>query len=708
MPPKTLGGKNISDLSKNDILSAFAAKGNKKAQSMLQSNNQSSVSLQSNDVAQKMEELGAQANIESQSIYEQSKNSDINMRESQAFLNGLEQTPQQQAAEVQEPPQGEPVVQDTYFAGITQTLQEQRSYYEGQLKTQKDELDKRIAELKKEQQEIMKNVDSETQPFREDLEKAERERLSVEENFQANQRLTNELSSLLTQGNLLIQQRRGLPMNSRAQARLVNQSIEEVNARAGVIEAVMAARNNQIAQATTLIDRSLSAMNADRLDRLSFYETQLSLNNNEKTKLDAQSEAVYKEQMQLVKDDLTRAQTNADYIKGLMQNPETAQLMANAGVTLNDSPEQINSKLAKSIGMQGENVADRFVGDLKNFFLMKEHYSDLIPPHISSLPENKQLEAYTKWVESSKAGGARTATTRSPVSGGTVQVSNSTPGLSGYDADILTARIGKQIYGTRISDAEGERVQRFIQAGMAEGKSEFEIMDDVLGYKITRNRPLAENLRSVLLSVADEDGLAGFDMVGIARMINDGQDARAIQRVEQVVYEKAQKLDSDMYMGEATASYADSKVRQIHNQINRLPEDEVPIGVVTGTMQNWLGRLRGENAATIRASITSLVAEMRNRLSGTAVTDSEAAFLEPLIPDLSDSPNNFMRKLGELQTDPLMRVNEVRSTYNLPKLDTLHLKDKSARIGLYQESNDPLAVTTVSNVSEDNPLGLDL
>ena len=234
-------------------------------------------------------------------------------------------------------------------------------------------------------------------------------------------------------------------------------------------------------------------------------------------------------------------------------------------------------------------------------------------------------------------------------------------------------------------------------------------MDDVLGFNVNRNVGLSENLRNTLLSVAGEDGLAGFDMLGLARLINDGNDAQAVQRVEQIVYDKAKEVEADSYIGEFSARYALSKGAEVRGLIQDMSaspsgflgfnEAEAPIGTVQGTMQNWLGRFRGEDATAIRTSVTSMVAEMRNRLSGTAVTDSEAKFLEPLIPDLSDSPANFMKKLEQLESDPLLRLNTIRSTFNLPSLNEESLLNSTKRVGLYS-TGDPHGLFTNQPVKD--------
>jgi hypothetical protein len=80
-------------------------------------------------------------------------------------------------------------------------------------------------------------------------------------------------------------------------------------------------------------------------------------------------------------------------------------------------------------------------------------------------------------------------------------------------------------------------------------------------------------------------------------------------------------------------------------------------------MKKWLGKLKGSEAQKIQTQITQTVAQMRNQLLGSAVTPSEAAFLAPLIPDLNDTPENFMIKLNNLKNAPLTQHNNIRTTY---------------------------------------------
>lgn len=254
-------------------------------------------------------------------------------------------------------------VQSEFVMSAAENVNRQRASFEGLLESRRTEIATERERLTNERDRLMRDgVEPNLAPFREELEKNERERLKVEENFFANQKLTDELDTLLTQGNTLIQQMQGLPVHQRVVQGRVNNALRDVSARAGVIQAVMSARNGQIAQAYNLIDRSVVAITADRNDQLAYYETLINFNQSDTLKLDREDEKLANEQIALAKSDLARAQATADYIKELMINPESADFMAQAGVTLLDSVEAINTKLSAETGRrQVESTKNAYV-----------------------------------------------------------------------------------------------------------------------------------------------------------------------------------------------------------------------------------------------------------------------------------------------------------------------------------------------------------
>jgi len=233
-------------------------------------------------------------------------------------------------------------------SGLQGAVDTARANLESTLGARKTTIDEELKVLKEKEQSTLDKIGVASTPFREDLEAKERERLYINQNFEDNQKLVNELDTLLTEGNNLIKQQQEITGISAIRNPRVQKTMNDVAARAGVIQAVMSARNNQISVAENMIDRTVAAINADRKDEISYYETILNLNNRDIVSLDKQSQQIAEEQLNLVKSDLERAQATQDYVKKLMIDPATAGLLGQAGVTLNDSVEGINSKLAQA------------------------------------------------------------------------------------------------------------------------------------------------------------------------------------------------------------------------------------------------------------------------------------------------------------------------------------------------------------------------
>ena len=240
-----------------------------------------------------------------------------------------------------------PAIQESYQTGVAGDVVKYRTAIDTTLNNEKTRLDAEINDLKKEQQSILDKQGDLTEPFRAKLEEKERERLYINKNFEENQKLVDELDKLLTEGNELIRISKGRAVANTVLEKSVNKTIADVQARAGVIQAVMSARSGQIAEAERLIDRSVAAITADRQDQLAYYDTLLNLNNQNLLRLDDESKAIAQEQRNLAYNDLERAQKTADFIKSLMINPDTAKFMADSGVSLQDDLDTIKTKMSK-------------------------------------------------------------------------------------------------------------------------------------------------------------------------------------------------------------------------------------------------------------------------------------------------------------------------------------------------------------------------
>lgn len=233
-------------------------------------------------------------------------------------------------------------------SGLNQDVVNARNAITESLKAQQAANDAKLADMQAKEQDALKQIGTLTTPFRADLEAAQREKLYINQNFEANQALVNELDSLLTEGNNLIKQQQSVTGLAAVRNPRIQQTMSDVAARAGVIQAVMSARNGQIAQAYTMIDRTSNAIAADRQDQINYYQTIISLNRQDMLSVTEDNKKVAEEKLNLLKNDLSQAQETANYVKQLMINPDTAQLMGDAGVTLNDSVDTIKVKLGNA------------------------------------------------------------------------------------------------------------------------------------------------------------------------------------------------------------------------------------------------------------------------------------------------------------------------------------------------------------------------
>lgn len=254
-----------------------------------------------------------------------------------------------------------PTQYEDYLLSVTGQAKQTRGAVENAYKTalepikaERLQAEENVRNITKDQGDLLeKNVQPLMQPFREKLETSERSRLKVEDNYFANQKLVDELDSLLTEGNALISRTKALPISQQALDKRTAKTMSDVAARTGVIQAVLAARNGQIAQAENFIDRSVQAVNADRQDQLGYYKAVLDFYENVKDEEGKKVAELKKDekdfltaQIGLLENDMKQTDESVQTIKKAMMDPDTAQAYGQAGVTLNDTSEVIGKKLA--------------------------------------------------------------------------------------------------------------------------------------------------------------------------------------------------------------------------------------------------------------------------------------------------------------------------------------------------------------------------
>ncbi len=254
-----------------------------------------------------------------------------------------------------------PKTQEDFTRGLQAGLEASRKQMEAMYQSQIDQLNKQIEENKKQQEEylskqedVMAKAEPLTSPFRAKIEEDERKRLKIEENYFANQSLTDELESLLTEINVGQRRDQELVRTGAISSSMANKRREDAIARVGIIESVMSARNNQIGTALNFIDRTTSAIQADRQDRLNylnsvfnFYEGLRGEAGAKVSELEQEQQNYIKAQIGMAENELAELEATSQKIKELMVSPKTAQMVYDSGIKLTDTVEVINEKMTE-------------------------------------------------------------------------------------------------------------------------------------------------------------------------------------------------------------------------------------------------------------------------------------------------------------------------------------------------------------------------
>lgn len=248
-----------------------------------------------------------------------------------------------------------------YVTGLQSQVEAARKALDANLATRQTANEQKMTEARAKEDAALKQVEKLTQPFRQTTETQMQSDLKTGEVTTDLYNLQNKLESLLTEGQTYIEQQKSVTGLASVRNPRVNKAIEDVAAQAGIIQATISVKQGYLNEAFRQIDRTITNITADRQDQLSYYSQILSLANRDILSLDAESKQIAQDQIKLLQGDLDNAQNTVNYVKELMLNPDTAILLADAGVSLNDSVETINQKI-------GNATYTREVSELSNEF----------------------------------------------------------------------------------------------------------------------------------------------------------------------------------------------------------------------------------------------------------------------------------------------------------------------------------------------------
>ena len=279
-------------------------------------------------------------------------------------------------------------------------------------------------------------------------------------------------------------------------------------------------------------------------------------------------------------------------------------------------------------------------------------------------------------------------------------------GAGGGSSDIGDFMFFQSALPARLKDSDAEKanLREYFNDAKTRGMTPFEMMDEMIGYRITEPSAFSEGMRNYALAHLDSQQTAA-----IGRLINNKQYGQAINVVETEAYKKVRINNPETFVSEAETRYVHEKSNEIQKTLESYGFFDV-IGPFTGTFDQAMGRLGRVKGAELKAKIINLTQQMQKKQAGSALTEDEwKRILEPVVPLLTDKRGTFEAKVKEGKNSILQHLNSERGQAELPMINEQELMNRDLRVASYSsfESKDPMGLgggTTQS--STDNPLGI--
>lgn len=178
---------------------------------------------------------------------------------------------------------------------------------------------------------------------------AETASANIAEDLESNRKLTGEMKTLLEESQRIMDTASGSPVAMSVLRSIEGRTIQDVQARAGILSAVMTANTQNIDQARNVIKDAGDTVKSHWKDRVDFIESVKKLKLDRGLKILDADEKKLDVQLAIAKGKMDRVDKAVQKVQDLMTDPKTAKLIANAGITLNDTLESINKKMAKEV-----------------------------------------------------------------------------------------------------------------------------------------------------------------------------------------------------------------------------------------------------------------------------------------------------------------------------------------------------------------------
>lgn len=231
-----------------------------------------------------------------------------------------------------------------------------------------------------------------------------------------------------------------------------------------------------------------------------------------------------------------------------------------------------------------------------------------------------------------------------------------------------------------LSDADRKIIDERIGFFRDSGLSEQQILDVFSGWSADVSTPFNDSFRNTLLATQDTGEGVSQALTSLGSLLAAGNYRGAMNKVENVALESVKSQDG--YVGKIVTENYTKKIDRI-KQLLKQGGAWDGMGPIEGTFQNLLKRVKGKEATRIKGELAALYADFRKENAGTATTQSELKFLDPLFATITDTKGNFGEKLDVFQRSILDGHNATRRTVSLPEVRVQDILDPNERLRLY-------------------------
>lgn len=231
-----------------------------------------------------------------------------------------------------------------------------------------------------------------------------------------------------------------------------------------------------------------------------------------------------------------------------------------------------------------------------------------------------------------------------------------------------------------LSDADRKIIDERIAFFRDSGLSEQQILDVFSGWSADISTPFNDSFRNIMLATQETGEGVSQALTSLGSLLAANNYKGAMNKVENSALETIKGQDG--YVGKIVTENYTKKIDRI-KQILKQGGVWNGTGPLEGTYSNLIGRFKGKEAAKLKAELTALYADFRRANAGTATTESELKFLDPLFADVTDKKGNFLEKIDAFQRSILDGHNASRRTVSLPEVRTVDILDPNERLRLY-------------------------